>query len=60
MTIELTKNECQVLEQLLDAAIRDLGPEIRHTMTSDYKEDLKTHKRVLQGIYERLCAANAD
>ena len=48
------------MEQLLGAAIRELGPEVRHTMTSDYKEDLKARKRTLQDIYHRLCAASAE
>ena len=60
MVIELTKEECRVLEQLLCTAIRDLGPEVRHTMTSDYKEDLKAHKRILQDLYHRLCTAGAE
>ena len=60
MVIELSKDECRALERLLDTAIRDLGPEIRHTMTSDYKDDLKVHKRALQDLYHRLCAADTE
>ena len=60
MVIEITKEECQALEQLLDGAIRDLGPEVRHTMTSDYKDELKARKRTLQDLYQRLCTAAAE
>ena len=54
MRVELNPEERDVLIHLLDEAIRDLGPEIRHTMTSTYKDDLKQHRRVLRGLRERL------
>ena len=59
MVIELSNEECQMLKQLLDAAIRDLGPEIRHTMTHDYKDDLKAQKRTVQQLYHRLCTTSS-
>jgi hypothetical protein len=54
MTIELTDQERGVLVSMLEEAIREMGPEIRHTMTSTYKDDLREQRRVLQTLHDRL------
>ncbi len=41
MLVQLTPQQRDVLVQLLDEALEELGPEIHHTMTRTYKDDLK-------------------
>jgi hypothetical protein len=57
MQIELNEEERQALLRLVDAAVRDIGPEIRHTMTSTYKDDLKQERRTLRALHDRLSAS---
>ena len=47
MTIELNAQQRDLLLQLVDEAIEDLGPEIHHTMTAGYKDELKEQRREL-------------
>lgn len=54
MVIELTPEKRDLLLELVDAALGEIGSEIRHTMTSSYKDDLKARKRVLLGLHELL------
>lgn len=56
MLIDLTSGQRDLLLQLVDAALRDIGPEIRHTTTSSYKDDLKAHRRELQRLRQLLAA----
>ena len=60
MRFDINGEERDALLHLLDEAIREMGPEIRHTMTSTYKDDLKQHRRVLRTIHSRLAAAVLD
>jgi hypothetical protein len=60
MIIHLSEREHKVLFQLVDQAIREMGPEIRHTATRSYKDDLKEHRRVLQALHDRLASARAE
>lgn len=41
MNMELTDRERDVLRQVLHREIENIGPEIRHTQTSTFREDLK-------------------
>jgi hypothetical protein len=59
MYIELNEDEREILERLLEHEISDLGPEIRHTNTSSYRDDLKAHKKALRDLLERLHVAEA-
>ena len=54
MSVELTQQERDLLRQLVDAALREIGPEIRRTQTYSYKDDLKTQRRTLLHLQERL------
>jgi hypothetical protein len=54
MNLELTQEERGLLARLVDAALREIGPEIRHTDHYDYKDDLKEQRRTLLRLYERL------
>jgi hypothetical protein len=60
MLVKLTDNERDELIRLVDVAIRDLGPEIRHTRTWDYKDELKAHRRFLQMLQDHLTRPGDD
>lgn len=60
MQVELTQQERDVLTQLVDQALREIGPEIRRTMTYDYKDDLKKHRETLKHLHERLTSEAPD
>ncbi len=56
MSVELTQQERDLLTQLVDSALREIGPEIRRTMTYDYKDDLKKQRQTLRRLRDRLAA----
>ena len=56
MSVELTSEQRNLLLQLVSEAIREIGPEIRHTMTSTYKDDLKQQRRALRHLRDVLSA----
>lgn len=56
MSIELTSDQRDLLLQLVDSALGEIGPEIRRTMTSAYKEALKEQRRALQALHDLLAA----
>ena len=45
ISVELTRRERDLLTQLVDFALREIGPEILRTMTYDYQDDLKKTSR---------------
>ena len=60
MKIELTQHERDLLTQLVDSALREIGPEIRRTMTYDYKDDLKDQRQSLRDLRGRLAAESPN
>jgi len=54
MIVEMTEEEREVLLRLVQREISELGPEIRHTMTSSFRDDLKEQKQKLRRILEHL------
>ncbi len=54
MVVELTPEEREVLLALVEREIGDLGPEIHHTRTQTYREDLKAQQRTLRDLFQRL------
>jgi hypothetical protein len=54
MVIEVTPEEREVLLALVEREITELGPEIRHTRTQTYREDLKTQQRTLKDLSTHL------
>jgi hypothetical protein len=54
MVIELTPEEREVLVALVEREISDLGPEIRHTRTQTYREDLKVQQQTLRDLFKHL------
>lgn len=54
MTIELKEEEVTLIRHLVRHRIEELGPEIHHTRTPDYHDDLKDERVKLRAIQERL------
>jgi hypothetical protein len=60
MIIELTKEQVEELTRLVETALQEIGPEIHHTATRDYRDFLKARKQVLERLYEQLSAFAAE
>jgi hypothetical protein len=56
MTVELTSAQCEVLLELVNEALREIGPEIHHTRTTSYKEDLRDLRHDLSSVRALLTA----
>jgi len=54
MTLELSEDERDTLKQLLDNELRELNPEIRHSRTPSFRDNLKSYQQVLQKLRSRL------
>jgi len=59
MHVELTSQEREILVNMLEREIAELGPEIRHTDARSYREDLKAMKQLLFKMLEHLRMAEA-
>ncbi len=60
MHVELSRQQRDLLLQIVDSAIRELGPEIRHTATSSFKDALKDERRELRTVRELLAQETPD
>jgi len=54
MLVQLTPEQRDRLLQLVDDAAQELGPEIHHTVTRTYKDDLKEQRRELRILHDLL------
>jgi hypothetical protein len=54
MHIEVTREQGEELARLVGTALREIGPEIHHTATRDYREYLKSRRQVLEQLSARL------
>lgn len=54
MQLELSDEERSVLLELVKEAVSDIKSEVRHTMTSDFKESLKEREVILIDLQEKL------
>lgn len=54
MTLELSAEEREILKRLLEREISEVGPEMRHTQTSSFHDELKRYKEVLVSLAHRL------
>lgn len=54
MTLELDDEEQALLAEVLWREISELGPEIHHTDSKEYRDDLKSRRRTLQKLLDRL------
>lgn len=57
MVIELTREELELLRELLKRAYGDLREEIYKTETFEYKMELKRQEVVLEGIMNKVAQA---
>ena len=60
MIVELTADQRGVLLQLIAEELREIGPEIRHSDTWDTRDELKLHRRILQGLQQLLTQSPSD
>ncbi|MGD8452055.1 MAG: hypothetical protein PVJ57_09580 [Phycisphaerae bacterium] len=60
MKVELTSEQQTLVLQLVEAALREIGPEIRHTMTSTYKDALKQERRALRSLQNLFGGPEAE
>lgn len=54
MEMRLSLPDVELLRELLDQAVRDLGPEIHHTQSRNYRSQLEQRRERLSGLLERL------
>ncbi len=54
MVLELSLDERSILASLVQQELDELGPEIHHTRTSSFREELVERRHLLQGLLERL------
>ena len=59
MNVHVTELEREILLQLVSRELDATGPEIRHTRTSAYRDDLKEYKRHLRTLLRQLYAIEA-
>jgi len=59
MKLELTPEETAIVHDLIEHRLEELGPEIHHTRTSEYKDGLKHFREQLQKLLDRLMQAAA-
>ena len=57
--LSLTEPDAAVLKDILDACVGDLGMEIAHTDSMDFREGLKRRKAIAADIAGRLQTALA-
>ncbi|MGQ9496628.1 MAG: hypothetical protein ACUVRY_10355 [Thermoanaerobaculaceae bacterium] len=54
MFVELNEEEREVLEAILQAALRDLRGEVYRAETAEFKEQLKADENVLRSLLAKL------
>ncbi len=54
MSIELTAEQRDLILALVNEALDEIGPEIHHTWTRDYKAELKVRRRELLNLQHML------
>jgi hypothetical protein len=52
LRIDLSREELQILEEVLDSYLSDLRMEIADTDRQDFRDSLKERKRVLNAVLE--------
>jgi len=57
--VELTREEVEILRDLVDERVSDLGPEIHHTRSREYYDMLKRTREQLRELLQRLSQAAA-
>ncbi len=57
MNIDLTSEEVQIIRDLVERRIAELGPEIHHTSRRAYRDALEALREQLVSMLERLSHA---
>jgi len=58
MTIELDTEEAEILRRLLEHEILELTPEIRHTRTAGFREELRNYREILKRLHQRIAVVS--
>ncbi len=58
MIVELTSTQRTLLLRLVNEALDEIGPEIRHTTMRDYKADLRDERLRLRQLHDLLADVN--
>ena len=56
MMIEMTNEELETLRNLIEERIAELGPEIHHTHSREYRQGLERLRTRLSSLEDRLTA----
>ncbi|MEP0845542.1 MAG: hypothetical protein HRF50_01830 [Phycisphaerae bacterium] len=59
IALELSSEEAELLQELLDRERRGLGPEIRHTHNREFRETLKQRYDLVEALAAKLRNATA-
>jgi hypothetical protein len=54
MLIHLSETEAEVLHRLLANEVADLRPELHHTRSPKFRDELKEYRDTLVTLYQRL------
>lgn len=54
MTVEVNREEAELLRVLVEERLRMLGPEIHHTVSRKFRDFLRHDQSVLESLHERL------
>ena len=54
MVIELNQEEFDIVKGLVEARVRELGPEIHHTHARDFRDSLERMREVLVQLLARI------
>lgn len=57
MLLELSREEADALLELIERELSELKPEIRHTNTTAFREELRAFQRTLDDVRTKLAAA---
>jgi hypothetical protein len=58
MNLHVSEQERELLTKLIDREISDLGSEIRHTNTHEFRNDLNMYRDQLRMLSTRLVASD--
>lgn len=54
MTVELEGADLALLKDLMERRLRELGPEIHHTFSGDYRSRLREERACLESLWQKL------
>ena len=59
MNLELNADEAEILREVVAQSVREIGPEIHHTRSRQYRDQLEQRRETLGRLLERLEGATA-